>query len=71
MIQVNKEEKTAILERFPDVHIVRTMKHDSKRHHYYCEESPRVLHYLDRLRGVEEPRTKKYRNRRKEGVRYR
>lgn len=50
MISINKEEKMAIAARFPDVCIVRTMKGDSKRHHYYCEEAPRVLRYLESLR---------------------
>ena len=57
MIQLNKEEKMAVAERFPDVHIVRTMKGDSKRHHYYCEESPKVLRFVNRMRGIEEPHT--------------
>lgn len=51
MIQINKEEKQLIAERFPDVHIVRTMKGDSKRHHYYCEEAPRVLRFLEKMRN--------------------
>lgn len=51
MIQVSKEEKMIIAERFPDVHIVRTMKGDSKRHHYYCEEAPRVLRFLEKMRN--------------------
>jgi len=52
MIRINKEEKAAIAERFPEVCIIRTMKHDSKRHHYYCEESPRVIRFLNRIRGI-------------------
>ena len=51
MILVNKEEKNAIHERFPNVHIVRTMKQKSKRHRYYCEESRGVLNLLRELRG--------------------
>lgn len=51
MIQISKEERMAIAEMFPDVHVVRTMKSDSKRHHYYCEEAPRVLRFLDRMRS--------------------
>ena len=38
MISITLDEKNAIRERFPEVHIVRTMKRDSKRHHYYMEE---------------------------------
>lgn len=51
MILVNKDEKNAIHERFPNVHIVRTMKQKSKRHRYYCEESRGVLSLLRELRG--------------------
>ena len=51
MILINKEEKNAIHERFPNVHIVRTMKQKSKRHRYYCEESRGVLNLLRELRG--------------------
>ena len=40
-----------ILERFPHVHIVRTMKNKSKRHRYYCEESKGVLRLLEKTRN--------------------
>ena len=33
MIAITAEEKKIIHEQYPDVHIVRTMKQDSKRHH--------------------------------------
>lgn len=51
MIAVSKEEKAVIAERFPNVHIVRTMKQKSKRHRYYCEESKGVMRYLEEKRG--------------------
>lgn len=51
MIAINKAEKDAISMQFPNVHIVRTMKQKSKRHHYYCEESVQVLRFLNRVRG--------------------
>lgn len=51
MIAITKSEKDAICARFHNVHIVRTMKRKSKRHHYYCEESKGVLRYLDEARG--------------------
>ena len=38
MISITREEKQAVLERYPNVHIVRTMKQDSKRHHYFMTE---------------------------------
>ena len=51
MIAISKQEKEAIVKRFPKAHIVRTMKHKSKRHHYYCEESKGVMRYLDEVRN--------------------
>lgn len=53
MISITAEEKKAIHERFPRVHIVRTMKHDSKRHHYYMEEQSGPMKLLRSLRGQE------------------
>ena len=53
MIAINKAEKDAISRRFPDVHIVRTMKQKSKRHHYYCEETRQVMRFLKQLRDPE------------------
>lgn len=50
MIAINKAEKEAISTRFPDVHIVRTMKQKSKRHHYYCEETKNVMRFLNGMR---------------------
>lgn len=52
MIAISKQEKEAIVKRFPNVHIVRTMKQKSKRHRYYCEESRGVISYLDETRGL-------------------
>lgn len=52
MILINKAEKEEIHKRFPHVYITRTMKHDSKRHHYYCEEDRRVLRFLNERRGL-------------------
>lgn len=50
MIAITLEEKNAIRERYPNVHIVRTVKGDSKRHHYYCTEERGVMRYLRVLR---------------------
>ena len=51
MIAISKQEKEDIVKRFPKVHIVRTMKQKSKRHHYYCEESRGVMKYLEKKRS--------------------
>lgn len=50
MIAISKNEKDLIRERFPNTHIVRTMKQKSKRHKYYCEENKRVMHFLKQIR---------------------
>lgn len=51
MIAISKQEKDVIVKRFPNVHIVRTMKQKSKRHRYYCEESRGVMRYLNEVRN--------------------
>lgn len=53
MVQVTKEEKEAILEKYPDVAFVRTARQRSKRHHYYMEEQPKPVKMLRALRGQE------------------
>lgn len=50
MVSINRAEKDAIAERFPHVFIIRTMKQDSKRKHYFMEESPAAMRYLRKLR---------------------
>lgn len=46
MIVISKEEKDAVLERFPNASIQRTKKSKSKRHRYYCEERRSILSFL-------------------------
>jgi hypothetical protein len=55
MIAITLSEKEAIKRRFPDVHIARTMKQDSKRHHYYMVEERGPVRYLNELRGIVDP----------------
>lgn len=50
MIAISKAEKDAVRERFPNLHIVRTMVKDSKRHHYYMTESKGAMRLLNSLR---------------------
>lgn len=70
MIAITAEEKKIIHEQYPDVHIVRTMKQDSKRHHYYMTEDKKPMKLLRKLResgnnytakGCGDHRTKKSR----------
>lgn len=51
MVIITKEEKNLIREKFPNVHIVRTMKNRSKRHRYYMEERQEPMKMLRALRG--------------------
>ena len=50
MVPITKEEKEMLLKKYPDLCIARTMKQDSKRKHYFCEERPGAMAYLDRVR---------------------
>lgn len=50
MVRVTKNEKEAILKSFPNAHIRRTMKRKSKRHHYFCEESEKIIEFLNAYR---------------------
>ena len=59
MIAITLSEKEAIKRRFPDVHIARTMKQDSKRHHYYMVEERGPVRYLRELRGEIDPAEKR------------
>lgn len=56
MVLITKSEKETIMKRFPDVHIVRTMKQHSSRHRYYMVEEREPMRLLRKLRGIEEPR---------------
>ena len=38
------------LKSFPDAHIRRTMKRKSERHHYFCEESEKIIEFLNAYR---------------------
>lgn len=59
MVAISADEKKIIREEYPEVHIVRTMKQKSKRHHYYMAEEPGPMRLLRRLRGEpEKPRRK-------------
>lgn len=50
MISITAEEKKEVQKSFPDVHIVRTMKQDSKRHHYYMTEDRAPMRFLLQMR---------------------
>jgi len=52
LITITASEKKVIAEMLPRVHIVRTMKSKSKRHHYYMAEEPAAMRLLAKLRGT-------------------
>ncbi len=56
MIAINLREKEAICKKYPNTQFVRTMKQDSKRHHYFMVEAGAPLRYLNTLRGLDEPK---------------
>lgn len=66
MILITRDEKEAVLENFPNVHIVRTMKQDSKRHRYYMVEESGPMRLIRKLRGLpeEKPRNRQRQKRR-------
>ena len=66
MILISRDEKQAVLERFPNVHIVRTMKQDSKRHRYYMVEEAGPMRLIRKMRGLpeEKPRNRQCSSRR-------
>lgn len=43
MIPITKQEKEKLVELFPGYVFPRTMKQDSKRHHYFCVETERLM----------------------------
>lgn len=43
MILITKAEKQYLEKLFPNCRFPRTMKQDSKRHHYYCTESEDMM----------------------------
>lgn len=51
MILISREEKQAVLEKYPEVHIVRTCKQRSKRHRYYMVEDPGPMRVIKQMRG--------------------
>lgn len=59
MIAITAAEKQTICRKYPNAHIVRTMKQDSKRHHYYMVEGGAPMRYLNELRGVVSPKDKR------------
>lgn len=59
MIAITATEKQVICKKYPNARIVRTMKQDSKRHHYYMEESGAPMRYLNTIRGTNNTKDKR------------
>lgn len=58
MIAITKKEKDIIVAKYPNTTFVRTMKQDSKRHHYYMVEGTAQMRLLRSLRGAEEKQSR-------------
>lgn len=58
MILISRDEKQAVLEKFPNVHIVRTCKQRSKRHRYYMVEESGPMRLIRKMRGLPEDKPK-------------
>lgn len=50
MVPITREEKELLKRKYPDLCVARTMKQDSGRKHYYCEERAAAMAYLERIR---------------------
>jgi len=59
VIAITAAEKQSICKKYPNAHIVRTMKQDSKRHHYYMVEAGAPMRYLNELRGITSAKDKR------------
>lgn len=59
MIAITLAEKEAVCKKYPDAQFVRTMKQDSKRHHYYMVEAGAPFRYLNTIRSMDKPRGKR------------
>lgn len=46
MIEISRQEKELIAQRYPDVTIRRTVPKKTKRHRYYMAEIEKALHLL-------------------------
>lgn len=51
MITITADEKKIINKELPKVHIARTARQRSKRHHYYMAEDNRAMQLLYKIRG--------------------
>ena len=50
MVPITREEKQLLKKKYPYLCVARTMRQDSKRKHYYCEERAGAMAYLEKLR---------------------
>ncbi len=69
MVRITQEEKELLKAKYPDLSIARTMKQDSKRKHYYCEERAGAMAYLNKIRQRDVLYTRKYPRRQNAGGR--
>lgn len=52
MVPITRDEKILLQKKYPNLCVARTMKQDSKRKHYYCEERVGAMAYLNEIRQM-------------------
>lgn len=50
MVPITRDEKILLQKKYPNLCVARTMRQDSKRKHYYCEERAGAMAYLEQIR---------------------
>ena len=60
MISITKQEKDLLVKLFPRCKFPRTMKQDSKRHHYFCTESEDLMRAIANSNSAAAERVKEF-----------
>lgn len=60
MISITKQEKDLLAKLFPHCKFPRTMKQDSKRHHYFCSENEEMMRAIAGSNAVAAERVREF-----------
>lgn len=60
MISITKQEKDLLVKLFPHYKFPRTIKQDSKRHHYFCTESEELMRPIANSNAAAAKRVKEF-----------
>lgn len=60
MIPITKEEKMKLALLYPNYRFPRTMKQDSKRHHYFCTEAEELMRAIADTNELAAERVKEF-----------